>query len=512
MILTNEVTRIFSKHRPRAEKESIRDYLGYMPEHGDEYTIPVELLKGGAKDKVKVKCDYCEKTLKNKIPYSSYISSINNTPIKKYACAECKYRRRKEHEDYKQQNGTLKKSDPAYYNYPENRKNSLDEWLSKNGAKESLSQSSIYSAYKNRNEDIWKDVRDLGYDENVVRLNKGLLWWIDEGNFIKFIDKLVEKYGIDEVMKSEFLHNLLPSDAYRHYDGIEGIRTLLDYQNKKNLDNQGRAFRSSYEAFSSNFFLAHKMKPKYEERISEDQGHKFDFDLTEYSKISKKVFIEIWGYRKSEKGFAERYNKRRKIKEKIYESQSDEIQLVSLEQYHFKGSYVKRAEAIYMVLSEYIHIDEIDYTTVDLSPKGEDYLTDEKLVEILRGYTSDGVHLPDEKVLIKKNHNVFSKTKERYGRFGRFCEKFGLIPKGKEKGYWTSNRRIERLDEMVEQEGYLITNTRIIKEDPELYNKYSDLLNFLVKTENGGWKRNIQSYKKLRNLDDIDLTAPIKFN
>lgn len=506
LIITKVVKRVWNRNLSY-KKKWIK--MGYGPFTIETvFDVKVKDLPKNAKDLVLVRCDYCWSNEEEK-EYRVYKNNIDRSLSKTYACSNCLTKKQRKESELKFDQGLLEKGDPGYWSIRKNRLKELKMWLDQNAGKKSFFQSSIYNILRHYGDECWETIKEVGYTEEGVRLTHPDRWWFDFENNVKpKILNFLEKYNRFPKQK-EFSNSIkIPSEAYMYHEGITGMKAKMGYQDEDAiLDVKGKQHKSLYEAVVANFLIAQKVAFTKEQMPFPEDPYRSDFYLHNIEIGEKKVHVELWGYKDDDQGLNKQYNIKRKIKEELYDIHSRRVLLIPLEPEFFQSkSYKQMAQNLYNVFSEYITLPYKEVDVEDLIPKGKQFLTAEKLLELCMDLSKEPNTLPSTEVLVKERYTVYKEIIRRYERLEHFASSFNdkkIKVVRVYGGYWNYQRLLNTLEDMYQKEGYLLNSKEARKTE------YRNLIDASYRNGNPGWgvcqllfyKTKLEEGKKLTSVD-----------
>jgi hypothetical protein len=213
---------------------------------------------------------------------------------------------------------------------------------------------------------------------------------------------------------------------YRYFDGINDVKKELNYEESVNeyIDLRGDFNRSKVECMVANLFVLNGLKDNYkrEQRPFPKEEGCYRSDFTFYLG-DKELHIEVWGVEKNNntRERNDSYNKKRKIKESLYEKYGDKAILIGIDYEIFKNTYEEIQRIIIDKLQPYLKLNLkiVDYNLILNYPS----MTNDELFKeaMIKAQFKDVLPPVD---LIESG--IYSEILKRYTSIGNFAQYYNL--------------------------------------------------------------------------------------
>ena len=284
----------------------------------------------------------------------------------------------------------------------------------------------IYRYFQKNKEYIEDAIEELGYELNKVKTYKTKGYYDDFNKVKILLEKFIELNNRFPI-KLEIMNDLGIGQRYiDKFGGMNELKRKMNYTSNDLIDLRGDFNRSIQELQVANFLCMQGLKNKYKREqhpFPKSEGRyrsDFMFDLDD----NKKLHIEVWGYdTNTNSSICEEYNKKRKIKEQLYEKYKDSIILVSTEQNIFNNKYENIEKELYNIFSKYLDLKykDVDYRLLIPSTK----LTDEDLLNNILKLSKDKNYLPSTKSIHDNGMSgLHIEILKRYNSYLDFANKF----------------------------------------------------------------------------------------
>jgi len=284
----------------------------------------------------------------------------------------------------------------------------------------------IYRYFQKNKEFIEDAIEELGYELDKVKTYKTKGYYDDFNKVKILLEKFIELNNRFPI-KLEIMNDLGIGQRYiDKFGGMNELKRKMNYTSNDLIDLRGDFNRSIQELQVANFLCMQGLKNKYKREqhpFPKSEGRyrsDFMFDLDD----NKKLHIEVWGYdTNTNSSICEEYNKKRKIKEQLYEKYKDSIILVSTEQNIFNNKYENIEKELYNIFSKYLNLKykDIDYRLLIPPTK----LTDEELLDGVLKLSKDKNYLPSTKNIHDNGMSgLHIEILKRYDSYLNFANKF----------------------------------------------------------------------------------------
>jgi len=421
--------------------------------YNDRFIVSIDHLHKGSNKRVNVRCDYCGREYER--IYSDYVSSIENSSIKKYACQKCymKYKRFEEI-DILQENEQLKKGDSFYWYYHKNRLNEFKNILYNNKIKNiddfinGNTNRDLYLAlfkYKEFVEDLLKELGwsleeimeikprpTRKYFNNINNIIDRIQWFIDKNKRFPNKKEIIKVLKIDQMIIDK-------------NGGIYELKRKMNYIDKFDyIDDNLWLNRSYYEYCVAQFLIKYNIYYKREQNPFLKSKHRSDFTIYNNSDV---IHIEIFGFpENSDCKRNDRYLKNKKKKLSLYKEY--DISLIVLEySIFYNKSVVEIYEKLKDIFSNFISGNKkiINYDFL----RHPHCISDEELLNELMIYSIDQEYLPKWSDLknVKKDY-LGREVKKRYKTYLDFAKKFNKKVYNRNNS-WNNQLILEKLIDMI---------------------------------------------------------------
>ncbi len=412
----------------------------------DNISVDVKDILNNSPALVEVKCDYCDAILKK--TYQNYTQRKKNLLVKKDCCENCEPIRRKENIELKQLLGLLKRSERGYWNFYENLQKEIKHYMEMYNNLDNIQGNKwgrkIYNSSFKLGVNPYDIALSIGYRYLDVfnRFPKGYINSFDR--LTNIINEFIEKHN-HFPSQSEFIYELnIGSGVLKKHGGVDGIKRKMGYYNNGDLvDNRGDVNKSSYELIVANFLIANGLKDKYKREQYPFKNERYRSDFTLYAS-EKEIHIEVWGLsgKNDNSKRSKLYLDTKQKKLDLYKNY-DNITLISIEPYIFKGSYDKISNNLRSLLSNHLNINlqNIGYTQL----LNHNSLTNEELLEICLDMSYSNDVLPKQSTIIKNNYGIYTEISKRFNNYQEFASYYNKGVPYSSNNYWSLEEITDRL-------------------------------------------------------------------
>ena len=313
-------------------------------------------------------------------------------------------------------NSEIKKHIDTYGHFPTQKE------LSKNG-KSGLSKAMNGQVYEKAKKFGLKHERSKSYWNIWENLEKEIKPLITDGFFptLSFLNLNLGGGAARSIMK---------------FGGIQEVAKKMGYNaTTMYVASDGHYLRSMYELIFDELLYANKIPHETNGLIPNTKNRTYDFKIGD-------LYVEIWGMKKEGK-IGNKYQKRRKIKEKIYEN--GKLKLLSIEPDTFKGSKEEICEKLSKILKE----NNLNCATSKIPTIIQNHMeiwTEEKIIKELLVLIDKFKHFPTRKEFIKAGKKSLFIAISKRGGSNYFASKTGYKCKAYTK--WNYNLIKEELQKI----------------------------------------------------------------
>ncbi|AZV43759.1 hypothetical protein BAOM_3150 [Peribacillus asahii] len=402
---------------------------GYVfTKFNDIFEVSIEDLYEGSSVYVEYQCDFCGKK-RNKV-YKDYTDSKKNDFTNKDACRGCYPIRKEENMKIRQRKGILKRNDPYYWKFKENRLEELKLYIEKHGTLDSITMGEgiiINQQMNNYKDDLEEMVNELGYSlfDLVSRIPIG--YYDDFNKLEKNILVLIEKYSRFPRL-AECQNEGISQYIIDKHGGIDEIKRKMKYYDDTDLiDDRGWYNKSSYEYMVAQFLISYNIPYKREQYPFPNSEREFRSDFTLFPLNKEPIHVEVWGYNdKLDNDIEMEYSKRKKEKKELYEKYG--VNLISIEKSIFKDTkYHQIIESLYIIFKDFLEIKYVHVEDAIIIPTN--LISDEELFDKIMEYSDNDDCLPNTSRSFDKKGfgRLYKEIIKRYDSFSDFGKKFNMI-------------------------------------------------------------------------------------
>jgi hypothetical protein len=180
-----------------------------------------------------------------------------------------------------------------------------------------------------------------------------------------------------------------------------------------------------------------------------------------------KIHLEIWGMMpNAQNGKYQGYSQKMSIKKELYNKYN--INYKEIFPDIFTGKYFSIQENLISFFKEILELDLKFVVQEKLISSRQ--LTDEQLLLEILKFSKDNYIFPTFAEM-KRNGGeyLYQSVLKRYNNIQEFANKYGKISKSTPQGYWTKERLLNELKDMIERYGYVLRGNNLKKTNSKLY-------------------------------------------